>query len=239
TFWCVMIVFSLITTKILHYVSLAYFPLAYFAALALERTRLGVGQGWVYRSALIALGAIWFVVTTAGPVAILFRERWASLLPRPFDRANVLAPANWTILDIAPGLLFGAALLLAVHLFKKDRAFTAHLAIFAGTGALIALALPLLGGKIHAHTQGALVGFLRTATAEHALGRTTFKSYVQDFYSDLSLVAAPAQATSHYLIGRLGDTPGPEWSRVREENGYVLFKASPAPHPAAAPPDGH
>src|SRR4029453_3440170 len=36
-FWVVLVVFSLVQTKVVHYSSLCYFPLTYLAALQLER----------------------------------------------------------------------------------------------------------------------------------------------------------------------------------------------------------
>jgi hypothetical protein len=36
-FWVVLILFSIVKTKIVHYSSLCYFPLTYLAALQLER----------------------------------------------------------------------------------------------------------------------------------------------------------------------------------------------------------
>ena len=230
TFWCVMIVFSLVTTKILHYVSLAYIPLAYFAALTLCTFGQGRRPSTLYSVVLITVASCWALAAIVAPVAMLWRDEWAaSLINDTFARSNVLAPVRWTLFDVLPGLLFLLGLAGAVVHLRRRRAVAAHVWLFASGVVAATVAAFLLVPKIHEHTQGALLRFLHLARTEQTMATTTFVSYVQYFYFDLHVVrdVSNGKHAPRYVIGRLRDAPNPQHvlTKIREENGYILFRA--------------
>src|SRR5690606_13079564 len=76
-FWVVLILFSIVTTKIVHYSSMTYLPLSFLAALhvvqLLEKRRaLAKWQRiWLLVQGLL-LGLLFFLL----PIAVMNKERW-------------------------------------------------------------------------------------------------------------------------------------------------------------------
>ncbi|HLL95651.1 MAG TPA: glycosyltransferase family 39 protein, partial [Spirosoma sp.] len=68
-FWVVLILFSIVQSKIVHYSSLCYFPLTYLAALTLmqlEERKIQFNN-WM-RAGLIVVGSLFAIVTIAAPI---------------------------------------------------------------------------------------------------------------------------------------------------------------------------
>src|SRR4029450_4865555 len=88
-FWVVLVAFSLVQTKVVHYSSLCYFPLTYLAALQLERIVVGRQPfGWT-RWAVGVIGSLVAAFAIAAPVSLIRREANAPPFPAPF-----LSPAS-------------------------------------------------------------------------------------------------------------------------------------------------
>ena len=135
-FWVVLILFSVVKTKIVHYSSLCYFPLTYLAALQLERVWMKrEGFGWS-RFVLGALGTIIALIVIAVPFIGMNIDAIKPLFAQdPFALANLDADVKWTGLEVLAGLvLFGA--LIAGHVLHGRQRFRASILAVFGGGAL-------------------------------------------------------------------------------------------------------
>lgn len=71
-FWLVLILFSIITTKIIHYSSLCWFPLTYFAAYHTYRVHTNRGNNLIIQKLLLFfIGVIWTALLWVLPLAIV------------------------------------------------------------------------------------------------------------------------------------------------------------------------
>ena len=113
-FWVVLILFSIVSTKIVHYSSLCYFPLTYLAALQLERIwKNNEGFGWT-RFAVGIIGNVVAVVVMVLPFAAMHIDRFKPLFAAdPFAQGNLEADVTWTGLEAIAGLVLFLALLWA------------------------------------------------------------------------------------------------------------------------------
>jgi 4-amino-4-deoxy-L-arabinose transferase-like glycosyltransferase len=94
-FWLVLIIFSIVTTKIIHYSSLCWFPLTYFAAYHTYRIHTNRGENLIIqKSLLLLIGLIWTALLLILPLAILNPEKLTSLakLLDDFSIQQLLSP---------------------------------------------------------------------------------------------------------------------------------------------------
>ncbi|MBL7986090.1 MAG: glycosyltransferase family 39 protein [Flavobacteriales bacterium] len=239
-FWVVLILFSIVNTKIVHYSSLCYFPLTFLAALQLERIHLrNEGFGWS-RFALGILGNLIAVIVIAVP---LIGMNIAVLQPMvakdPFALGNLEADVRWTYWACFAGLVLFGALTTAHFLHQAGRFRWSLLASFAGTAAFVWATLFFLVNNIEAYSQRAAVEFFKSKASERAwLLTKNYKSYVPEFYGRMS----EAQPAEDILLSGPIDRPvylSCKVTHVEEvialgtftetgrKNGFLFFRRDP------------
>ncbi len=184
-FWVVMILFSIVTTKIVHYSSMSYIPLSYLAALVVFRqlsvpTIKGWQFKWIKFQALL-LG----LVFTALPLALLFKDQWLHLIKDPFAQANLSAPVYWMGWEGLLGLVFIALTFYALRLRNREphRAF---LVLTLGSAFIISSLMVVIVPKVEGYSQRSLIEFYESHADEDAHFTTVkFKSYAHFFYGSV------------------------------------------------------
>lgn len=239
-FWVVLVAFSLVQTKVVHYSSLCYFPLTYLAALQLERIVVGREPfGWT-RWAVGVTGALVAAAAIAAPFVMMHREMIAPLFAAsPFAQANLMAPVVWTGVESVAGVwLLGV--LVAAHLLHAQRAFVqSAIVLFAGTGLFVPLALACFAGHVEAHTQRAAVEFFQARRGEHCYLLTrSYRSFAHWFYArtteaepeDNVLVRGPIDRPV-YLVTKITAVKAFEavgtFREIGRRNGFVFWRRDP------------
>ena len=239
-FWVVLILFSIVKTKIVHYSSLCYFPLTYLAALQLERIwKKNEGFGWS-RFALGSLGTSIAVIVIVAPFAGMNIDAIKPLFAQdPFALANLDADVHWTGIESLAGLmLFGA--LIAGHLLHRKRQYRASVLVVLGGGALfVTTTLFLFINNIEGYSQRAAVEFFESKADERCWLLTKgYKSYVPEFYGRVK-EAQPDEATLWrgsidrpvYLACKLTQeeevTALGTFREVSRRNGFIFFERRP------------
>ncbi len=181
----VLVVFSAVRTKIVHYSSLAYFPVTFLAATALYRT-VTQGEPWKRHATILVglLGALWGVLLAGLPLLLMDKERWIGLVRDPFARGNLQAPVVWTGWDAAPGALLIAGVAVAVALAGRGAPRQAVAWLFATTTLVSMAVLPVFAPRIEAITQRAAVEFYQGLAGRPCYVRALgFRSYAPHFYA--------------------------------------------------------
>lgn len=184
-FWVVIILFSIVSTKIVHYSSMAYYPLTFLAALSLvnidkERWKLSVYM----KSGLWFIGLIAVLVTTVLP---FLGKNIDSLKPLfqqdKFALENLEEQVEWTGLESFVGI-FLLAILIAALLVNWQKTKFRFTILFLGMGVWVMLTLVFYIGKIESYSQRAAVDFWEEK-ADEACYVTTFeyKSYAHLYYA--------------------------------------------------------
>ena len=185
-FWVVLILFSIVKTKIVHYSSLAYFPLAFLAAHYSIRSQVNIYKWNRWQTVLILLVAILIAL----PVMFLpFVDRFKDVIiaknwiKDDFAVANLAAEANWTGFEFLPGLFFLVAVILIFVYVKKEQIFRRALLLWSVTLLFTFSVLLIVVPKIEKYSQNALVEFFKSTQGKDAYVKNLyFKSYATYFY---------------------------------------------------------
>ena len=243
-FWVVLILFSVVKTKIVHYSSMAYFPLTYLAALQLERIwKKREAFGWS-RFLLGCLGTLIALVFLAAPLVGMNIDLLKPLLAQdPFGQANLDADVRWTGLEMLAGLLLLGAMLTGHYLHGKARYREAVVSVFGGTALFVTVTLFFFINRIEGYSQRAAIDFFEERQGEKCYVITqNYKSYAHLFYTRKAPVADPRTHDEEWLL--YGDIDRPvyvvckitaaeEVSAIRtlteigRKNGFVFFMRRP------------
>ena len=193
----VLIVFSIVETKILHYSSLAYFPVTFVAAYYAHGliSRNFKWHKWI----LWIIGVTGIIVAAAlivVPYLLMNVEMIISTAKDEFTRKVMLSDVRWSGAEIIPGIFYLAAVIISI-VFLSRRKFIAGFSVLFGSTALTVFAvLILLAPRIAEYTQGAVVEFYEERrNCECYVEPLGFKTYAHYFYS-----RRPPEASS-YLKG--------------------------------------
>jgi 4-amino-4-deoxy-L-arabinose transferase-like glycosyltransferase len=226
-FWVVLLLFSLVKTKIVHYSSLCYYPLTYLAALQLHR----LWQGWPAtlwsRMLLGGIGSLFAAVTLALPL-LGKHPGWVAPLLKgdPFAQGNLQAAVPWTGWEALAGVWMVVAVLFLGHrFFSRVQYRSGIVAVFGGTALFVTITLYYFINRIEGYSQRAAVEFFEQRQGERCYVLTQgYKSYAQWFYSRMPPITDPRAHDVHWLLH--GDIDRPV---------YVSSKITAAAEVAAIP----
>ena len=180
-FWVVLILFSIVNTKIVHYSSLCYFPVAWFAARAVTAGDEALAR---YPWSGKALRGTWLlyallVLGVAGAGVLL-----PSWLPRVTDAellSRLSLPVTWPWYAFLPGLLALAGCWWQGYAKSTAAAAAGHLSL---TALFLAAGLFTLAPRVQQYTQGAPVAFFSELAGKDVyVGTAYYKSYAHYFYA--------------------------------------------------------
>ena len=250
TFWVVMILFSVVTTKIVHYSSMAYFPVSFLAAKFLyDWTNDKVSWNKWLTFGLLSTGFILSFMLTAVPYVGMNVERFIPLIKDKFVAKNLEAPVEWQGAEILIGILYFVILVFITFKFTNEKSniknrkwlFISILSLSS------ALCLLFFGAnvvpKIERYTQGAAIDFYESKRGQDVYIQVLgFKSYAHLFYFQKKKSVYSAQKESEYenwLLNGKVDKPvffitkidrlkdyhyHPNLEVIKEENGFVFLK---------------
>lgn len=184
-FWVVLILFSIVKTKIVHYSSLCYFPLTYLAALQLYRmSHDGKRMKTGVKYTLLAIGTLLGVLIAALPLVGIYKAELTPYIADNFAVANLRAAVPWSIAESAWGLLYIAGIWVAVIMmrnnFRKGMAALCTVQIV-----MIQVAILHFTPKVEAYSQRAAIQYFKSLADKdvyvHPLG---YKSYANLFYTN-------------------------------------------------------
>ncbi len=241
-FWVVLILFSIVQSKIVHYSSLAYFPVTFLAALVISNIierKIQFSKGM--KILLSGIAGIYIVVTLIAPWAGMNIEIVKPLFKNnPFGYASLNAQVNWTGWEIIPGVLLLVIVIVSMVLFKRDKILRGIQTLFFGTALFLFAGLIFFIGRVEMYSQNAEIEFCKTLQGKNCYVVTSnFKSYAHYFYAKVQPPYNPKYTDLKWLIYEdvdkdvyiVGKKPVEKhWRTVwtvrelGEKNGYVFFK---------------
>lgn len=183
-FWVVLVLFSIVKTKIVHYSSLCYFPITYLAARELEAIlegrktlRKGIQIG------LLALGTVWGLLLVALPIVGLNKEKLIPYIADPFAVGNLQANVPWSYWECLWGLLYLAGIWTALWLLRRQPR-KGILILFAVQIIAIQATMLHFTPKIEWYSQRAAIEFFKSKAGQDVYVQSVgYKSYAQLFYT--------------------------------------------------------
>lgn len=239
----VLMVFSVVTTKIVHYSSMTYLPLTFLAALAVDRVWGGEARIGLWR--WVVLGVLCLVLTAAALAVPLIGNNLEWLLAQPtfrdvYLREAVQQPVWWSWVHYLPAMFLPLGYALAL-VFRKRPWHV--LPLFGGVLLFTITFLPLVAPNIERYTQGAALDFYESLQDRVAYVKPlTMKSYAHLLYTRKPYELSAAAHGIHpdqwepflldsmvriptYLVAKVNDA-GP-WMehpnlRVRHRHGGIV-----------------
>jgi len=243
-FWVTLILFSMVKTKIIHYSSLCYYPLTYFAALAMSnlmdgevKWRKWMSWGLCITGGLIAIALIGLPIAGMNAQAIIH----SSILKDPFAAANLEADIHWSFADCLLGIFLLGTLIVSIIFLHKGKIKRGILTMFFGSLITTNLALAIITPKIELLTQQAAIDFYQSLQGKDVYVTTLgFKSYAHFFYSDVQPSANMHSTDEDWLLKGDIDKPAyfvckinsaadwekwyPQLKEISRKNGFVFLE---------------
>lgn len=182
-FWVVLIVFSMTTTKIIHYSSMTYVPLAFLAALTLYRFDRSkkiskfISFGVLFHALLIGLAFL------ALPYLLMHTEVFASMLNDPFAVDSLNTPLSMSGWEYLAGVVFLLAAVIGFVFLLKGKTSEFLVSNAVGMAGSLLIILLLILPKVERFTQGPSIDFYTSLQGKDCYVESFgYKSYAQYFY---------------------------------------------------------
>ena len=253
----VLILFSLVTTKIVHYSSMAYLPLSALAAMSIEYC-IETKSSWKLSRIVflllvgLPLGLAIFLI----PIVGMHTEALIPFIKDAFVIENLKASISWNYFDFIPGIIWISGLFIGAYVLYKKQFQRAFIVLFSGCILSTGIFLMSFPKRIAGYTQQAAVNFYSDLKGKDVYVETLrFKSFAQYFYfqkegfsklehencKDVKGYYHIDALRSWYLNGEI-DKPVyfvvksihvheysnyKELEKIEEKNGFVLLRRYP------------
>ena len=157
----ILVVFTIVKTKIVHYSSFTYLPIGYLAAASVYGIINKTAQlkQW-QKIGLLILGLIWSALFIALPLVGNNMHWIKPLLQKdPFTLGNIEASVNWNYTYMVPGILFLIAMLAAYRWMQQKNYQRAFVTLFIASIGAMQVLLTLFTPRIEQYSQYAAIEF--------------------------------------------------------------------------------
>ncbi|MDP4208027.1 MAG: glycosyltransferase family 39 protein [Bacteroidota bacterium] len=242
-FWTVLILFTIVKTKIVHYSSMCYFPLTFLGAYVifkLQEQNRSMPR-WM-KAVILSVAIFWGLIVIGLQLIVENKEKIIGLdiIKDEFAVGNLQANVPWTGYEFLIGLLFVVAitLIFASHrLNLKNQVMAVLISTLLFTYATVYVITP----RIEGYSQRAAIEFYQNRQNEDCYVETLgFKSYAHLFYVQKPASSNPKSADSQWLLEGEIDKPAyfvmkntskkeqlerhPQLKVLYEKNGFVFVK---------------
>ncbi len=244
-FWVVMILFTIVSTKIVHYSSMAYLPLSFMAALYLEYLITGQQSPRKWMLVILAsIGLVFSAIMFMIPFFFLQRDFFILGIRDPFTEAIVEQNFSWSWFECLFGGLFLVTVFVLIILLKRKNVF-GGIVIFGLMSVFILNGyLKMVVPKIEKHVQGELIEFYQSIKGEDVyVVSVGFKTYAYLFYFEQPYHEnkyTPAERREWLTRGVI-DKPTyivvkntekyvkelPDVKLVKEAGGFMIYRRDP------------
>ncbi len=227
----VLIVFSVLKTKIVHYSSLCYFPITFLAAYYLNYLFDGKMK-WTWRQTvpLLTLGVLITVAFTGGIFLIQRPDVFVNYVKDDFVKEILKAKVYWSNYDIRFGIAYLVCLIVSILLMQTKHVKWGAYILIICSALFISTVITLVVPRVEKYSQAALIEFLESKADESCRIETEgFKSYAHYFYAKKPCSAFADTAKPLYVITKCTnvEVAKPHHSKLVElyrKNGWVFFK---------------
>lgn len=238
-FWVVIILFSIVTTKIIHYSSMTYLPLSFLAAYTVYHS--SVLQSSLKKSlrfTFLTLGVLIGLAISAVIYIVINNELFPALFKDEFVQAAMTVSPDWLGFEPAIGALFIVGIIFTFALISKKRYFLSSIVLAITTTVTLLLVQLFFIPKLEEHTQGPLIEMCEYADKENAvLISYGFKSYAPYFYGKVD-PRPSAEKTNDWLyhsktektilfVSKITNTEldeKQEFKLIMQKGGFKLFE---------------
>lgn len=212
-FWVVLILFSIVKTKIVHYSSLCYFPITFLAAYTIHKQiSYPLNYKWKnWKSALmIFIGITLSLLITSIPFVLKEKDKLleSGIIKDDFAIANLQADVNWSGLEAIAGIVLLIGFIISFLLIIKKQQFLGY--IISSISVVISLHLisAFYLTKIESYSQGTAIAYYKALSKKNCYVETLgFKSYAHLFYTQKQPLDNKNAYEMSYLLYEKTDKP--------------------------------
>lgn len=219
-FWVVMVLFTIVKTKIVHYSSMCWLPLSFCAAYYL--TRLMENPGTRKKSAYVFLGGglLFSLILTLVPLLGYYRAQLIPYIKDKFAVACMQLEVDWHPWLAVWGILFAAGIIIGFSMLRKNRIpqFIMWQSILTGV-TLFAFLLTVVP-KIEQHSQRPAIDFYREMEGKSVyVWPLGFKSYAHWYYFKVPQNNNNLRENETYLLD--GEIDRPVYFVTKANNDFL------------------
>jgi 4-amino-4-deoxy-L-arabinose transferase-like glycosyltransferase len=233
-FWVVMILFSVVRTKIVHYSSLAWFPVTYLSGWYLFQWHNGqISWSRWTNLGLIFIGFLLSAVLVGLPLVGHFAAQLEPYIHDRFAVANLQAQVGWQGWEWSFGVVLFLAIVLIIKYFPRQK-----ILIFVIVAFVLEDYLYFVLPKVEGHTQRAAIDFFQSKKGKDVyIEPLGYKSYAQLFYFEKQpqkprtvewLLTSKELDKPAYFVTRLDRAEEwlkhPNLRKLGEKNGFIFFE---------------
>lgn len=241
-FWVVMILFTIVSTKIVHYSSLAYFPLSFLAGtyvhrLMQQRQAIARHVWWL----LLGVGLFFAGAFVVVPLLAQHSNLLIPFLHDDFAVACLQSPVTWGGYEFLIGFVYLGLLLASLIALRRQQIGRGISVLLYSTASCLFLFLTTTVPKIDAYYQAPAVNFYKDLVGKDAYVTTAFKSYAHLFYSqkprrdhdnEQAFLLKGTIDRPTFVVTKVADTDFPkafpEFQLFRRQGGYLFYRRLPA-----------
>lgn len=240
-FWVVLLLFTFVQSRIVHYSSLAWFPVTFLAAYSFYKWELKEMKHNRYTGLLISIiGGFMALVLIAIPILAINIQKLIPYVKNKFAQANMQAQVNWTGLETVAGILLIFTIIIGLRKLKKKDYDRSAWIFFGGTAIVVFSITALIVPRIEKYSQGAAIEFLKQRQGEDCYVKTIgYKSYADIYYTQKEKPVNQNYYNLEWLLAGNIDKPVyfvtkltrlPRFSNYKElkelyrKNGFVFLK---------------
>ncbi len=240
-FWIVLILFSIVKTKIIHYSSLAYFPITFLSAFFIQQLKneKEIWRNWFFWA--FSIIGVFFILVFSGICYLVYNAGVLSkseFIKDEFAKGNLEANIHWIGLEFLIGLIPLALFFIVRYKFKPTyKAIVLFLGFSLFTSAISFVIVP----KIEGYSQRAAIAFYKSKQNEECYVTTyNFKSYAHLFYTlkkqpknqnhfDNEWLLSGDVDKKVYVVCKVQHTLEfeshyPKFEKLKSENGFVFYE---------------
>ena len=239
-FWVVMILFSIVKTKIVHYSSLAYLPLSFIAAYYVYQLVNDTKDLKKYLVWLILItGTLFSVILIGLPLLVRFKDIFIPYIKDDFAVACLNTPVKWNGYEFLIGLVYLLAIIVSIILIRRKKTFTGVITLFYATAFCIFFYLKAVVPKIEGFSQAPAINFYKSISGQDVYATTVgFYSYAPFFYFSKMPGGNPESNNKDWLLDGEIDKPvyivakstskeemdkHPDCRFIRQEGGFMFY----------------
>lgn len=246
-FWVVLLLFSIVKTKIVHYSSLCYFPLTFLGAYSVYKILNGEMEWKKSTSILLIIVTILIGIAIAAlPILDTFKYQIidADIIKDKFGVENLKSNVHWTGFEWLIGIGFIVGVGVMLILIKRKKIHQGVIGIFLISLFTVNMASLIIAPRIEQYSQGAAIEFYEYLQDKDCYVETIgFKSYAHLFYSHKK---EPANKNSYnmdwllkgeidkptYFVSKITsvDEVNTNYAQLKEiyrKNGFVFWMRTP------------
>lgn len=183
----VLLIFTLVGTKIVHYSSMAYFAITFLSAHALcQLIKNKTKCNPLIIKGFIIIGTILGTIIAALPLMVHYKSILIKLIPikNPYIIDALHTPISWSYWDSIPAMLYIAGTIIAFYLLLKQHFLTFSKVCIITNALFLTLSLIRIMPKIEGYTQRALIDFCKSYRDQDVyLVTVDFKAAAPLFYT--------------------------------------------------------